>query len=332
MIVTEKEAVELIARLESMSDEAIEIDASEAVVLAESSLDYLPRIMALADRVRRVRHGNQVGLCAIVNAKSGRCSEDCAFCAQSSYYDCRIEEYDLLDSARLLAAAESAAAAGAYRFSLVTSGKSPSATEMDALCATVTEIRTTTGLKVCASLGVLDEVLLLRLKKAGVDRYHHNLETARSHFSQICTTHDYEEDIETVKTARKLGLQICVGGIFGLGESAAQRIELAALLKELDVDAMPVNFLNPIPGTPLENSEPLGPRECLKLLALYRMMLPEKELIICGGREVNLGQFQSGMFFAGASGLMIGNYLTTSGRPTDEDAKLIADLGLEIVK
>lgn len=328
----EKEAVALLARLESLADERIELDADGAQQLAECSLDQLPRIMALADRVRRAHFGNRAGLCAIVNAKSGRCSEDCAFCAQSSYYDCRIEEYDLLDAAKLLIAAEAAAAAGAYRFSLVTSGKTPSAAEMDALCATVTEIRERTGLRVCASLGVLDEEKLMRLKRAGVERYHHNLETAQSFFGEICTTHDYAEDVATVRLARRVGLQVCVGGIFGLGETAAQRIELAALLNDLDVDAVPVNFLNPIPGTPLENNGLLGPRECLRILALYRLMLPRREVIVCGGRGVNLGQFQSAIFFAGVSGMMIGNYLTTQGRATEDDLQMVADLGLEAVK
>ena len=182
---------------------------------------------------------------------------------------------------------------------------------------------------VCASLGLLDIDTALRYKKAGLKNYHHNLETSESFFKNICSTHSYKESIETVRIAKKTGFRVCSGGIFGMGETPQQRVELAFTLKELDVDCIPMNFLNPISGTPLENMPPMKPLEILKTIAVYRFILPQKDIIICGGREINLRDLQSFMFVAGANGTMLGNYLTTKGRAAKEDLQMIKDLGLD---
>ncbi len=184
----------------------------------------------------------------------------------------------------------------------------------------------------CASLGIIDEATARRLKDAGVEEYHHNLETARSFFPNICTTHDYEEDVATVRAVKSAGLKACCGGIFGMGESREQRIEMAFTIKELDVDSIPMNFLNPIKGTQLENAEPMAPFEILKTIAVYRLIFPDKDIKLAGGREKNLRDLQCMMFAAGANSTMIGNYLTTFGRPASEDLQMINDLGLTVKK
>ena len=180
----------------------------------------------------------------------------------------------------------------------------------------------------CASLGILSEETLTSLKSSGLHSFHHNLETSRSFFPNICSTHDYEDDVNAVRRAKKLGFYVCSGGIFGLGESNAHRVELADTLRELDVDSIPINFLNPRPGTPLANQSSLTPVECLKIIALFRFMLPQKDIVICGGREMNLRDLQPLIFAAGANGMMIGNYLTTFGRDHEKDLQMVKDLGL----
>ena len=218
------------------------------------------------------------------------------------------------------------AAAGATNYSVVTSGAFLSVAELDVVCEVARRLKATTDLTLCASVGLLDRDAARRLKDAGISRYHHNLETARSHFETICSTHDYDDDIRSVRMAKAAGMKVCCGGIFGMGESWAQRVELAFTLKELDVDSVPLNFLNPIPGTPLAKRPLLSPMEALKVIALYRFIHPEKDITICGGREATLNDFQSWIFAAGANGLMVGNYLTTKGRSLDMDMQMIAAL------
>lgn len=184
------------------------------------------------------------------------------------------------------------------------------------------------GVDLCASLGILDDDALKKLAAAGVSRYHHNLETARTHFSSICTTHTFDQRIETLAKAKKAGMSVCSGGIFGMGETDKQILELAMELKTLNVDAVPLNFLSPIPGTPLETADLLTPLRCLKIIALFRYVLPDKQILICGGREANLGILQPMIFFAGASGIMTGNYLTTQGPSLENDLDMLDQLGL----
>jgi biotin synthase len=308
------------------------IDAREAQDLLESSGADFYALMARAGAVREEYKGRGVSLCGILNAKSGRCPEDCAFCAQSVHFDTDAPLYPLVGADEMVERAHEVERMGAREYSIVTSGKSiRSKKEIEEICQALTRLKEEDRLLRCASLGNLSKESLARLQKAGLTNYHHNLETARSFFPEICTTHDYEDDVATVRRAKELGLKVCSGGIFGLGESLAQRVELAETLCELDVDSIPLNFLNPIPGTPLERVGALTPMECLKIIAVFRLMMPAKDIYVCGGREHNLGDLQSWIFMAGANGMMVGNYLTTRGRDYELDLAMIRDLGLDVL-
>jgi biotin synthase len=235
----------------------------------------------------------------------------------------------LIDRERVLESAKSAKEHGARRFCVVTSGMRPSGRELKEICTFISEIRDL-GLLPCATLGMLEKGQLAQLKDAGLYRYHHNLETSEAFFSEICTTHTYREKIKTIEAAKSLGLSVCSGGIFGLGETWEDRIDMAFAIKELNIESVPINFLTPISGTPLGNSESLSPLEALKIIAVYRLILPDREIRICGGRPQTLRDLNSYVFFAGADGLLIGNYLTTHGRRPEEDLQMINDTGLEI--
>lgn len=293
--------------------------------------DNLPLLLSGAGLIRDHHYGHGVRLCAIVNAKSGRCPEDCAFCAQSAHHHTRIETYALMEPPEILRQARQAEAMGARRFSIVTSGKALTENELAKVVQALRLLKKETGLCLCASLGMLTREHAHQLKEAGLNRYHHNLETAPSFFSEICTTHRYEEDLDTLRCAREAGLEVCSGGIFGLGESPAQRLELAYTLKEVGVDSVALNFLNPIPGTPLEGAVTLTPLEILRSVALFRFILPDKDIRICGGREAGLRDLHPLVIWAGANGIMIGNYLTTQGRDHRADLRMIQDLGMEVV-
>ncbi len=288
-------------------------------------------LFAEAARIRDHFVGSSVFLCSIINAKSGRCAENCAFCAQSAHHTTGVPVYQLVDEDEMVRCAALAEQNGAGCYGIVTSGTGiNTGDELDRICRTVTRIKAETGISPSCSLGIMDRETALRLKNAGMETYHHNIETARSFFPQICTTHDYEEDVETIRAAKAAGLRVCCGGIFGLGESFAQRIEMALTLRELDVDSIPLNFLNPVPGTRLEHADYLTPLECLTIIAVYRFLLPDKRLSVCGGREKNLRELQSWMFLAGANGTMTGNYLTTPGRPPELDKQLLKDLEIPV--
>lgn len=283
-----------------------------------------------ASRVKEHFVGNRISLCSIINAKSGRCPENCAFCAQSAHHSSDVPVYPLVDEESLVSGAREAEKNGSICYGIVTSGTTISkGEELERICRALARIRLETGIAPSCSLGILDEETAVTLKDAGAVTYHHNLETARSFFPNICTTHDYEEDVQTVRAAKNAGMTVCCGGIFGLGESPSQRVEMALTLRELDVDSVPLNFLNPIDGTRLAGSNLITPQECLVTIAIYRLMLPAKTITVCGGREKNLRDLQSWMFFAGASGTMIGNYLTTTGRNTADDWQMLRDLELE---
>ncbi len=304
------------------------ISSSELVPLID--LDNPYDLFFGATKIREHFKGNKVFTCSIINAKSGMCSEDCAFCAQSKYHNTNISVYPLLSKHELVEKGMYMASMGANKFSFVTSGKKLSKKEIDTICEAAFLLREKTDLKLCASLGILDKDSAVSIKQAGISRYHHNLETARSFFKDICTTHDYDEDVMTIKVAKKVGLEVCSGGIMGLGEEFSHRLELAEFLSHLDVDSIPINFLNPIKGTKLQNMPILPPLEALMCIAIFRFLNPEKDITICGGREVCLGDFQSWIFLAGANGIMIGNYLTTLGRDINDDLKMIKQLNLEL--
>ena len=292
-------------------------------------------LLVEANKICQKHKGNKIKLCAIVNAKSGRCSENCNFCAQSAYYKTDIKTYPLLSLEEIVSAAKkSEKNMSATCFSIVTSGKATQIeTETKTIRKALEAITTQTNLKRCVSLGTLQKDALTKLKDAGLKRLHHNLETARSFFNHICTTHTYDERLQTIKFAKEVGLEVCSGGIFGLGETSKQRVELAFALKELDVESVPINILNPIPGTKAaENYRAMSPLEVLRLIATYRMILPEKDIGLFGGREISLRDLQPLVFIAGANVTMVGDYLTTKGQSAQKDLQMIRDLGLEIEK
>lgn len=303
----------------------------QALALLHARGAELTEILAASHRLREDFFGNRIELCSIINAKSGRCAENCAFCAQSAHHGTNVPVYPLKSSSEILDGAKQAEREGSHCYGIVTSGTRINAgAELEQVLEAIRQIRKQTSITPSASLGLLDTQTASALAAAGCLTYHHNLETARSFFPQICTSHDYEEDITTVRLAKKAGMKVCCGGIFGLGESCEQRFELAMTLRELDVDSVPLNFLNPIAGTPLENQRDLTPLDCLRIIALFRFTLPEKRISVCGGREPNLRDFQSWIFAAGASGTMIGNYLTTSGRKREADLQMFTDAEVEI--
>ncbi len=305
------------------------VNSAQALRLAKVGNAAVYDLFYGADRIRKKFRGDGVAFCAVINARSGRCPMDCAFCAQSGVHGAAPQEYPLVAEKRAVKAARMMKRYKVSGFGIVTSGARLSAGDFKAVLGMVKEIKKT-GLRPCASLGLIDVKRAKELKRAGLWRYHHNLEAAASFYPRICTTQKYERKLATVRAVKQAGLRACCGGIFGLGESWKQRIEMAMTLKELDVDAVPLNFLNPVKGTPLGKRKRLPPLEALKIIALYRFLLPDKELKVCGGREVVLGEFQPLMYLAGADGTMVGDYLTTAGRAAGEDIKMVKALGLRI--
>ncbi len=306
------------------------ISKSEALRFSALPESAIFDILQVTDRIRAFHKGNEVNICAIVNAKSGLCKEDCSFCAQSVKYSTGVNEYPILSPENIAGAAMEAEGFGAREFSIVTSGtRIEKEKDISALEEALKSMSNASSVERCASLGIMSKDTLKRLKAGGLQSFHHNLETGRSFFPKVCTTHKYDEDVNAIRAAKELGLYVCSGGIFGLGEAWEDRIELAETLRELDVDSVPVNFLNPRPGTPLEGASYLTPLTCLKIIALLRLMLPVKDIVVCGGRQVNLRDLQPLIFAAGANGMMAGNYLTTPGRDPKEDLRMLSDLGLK---
>jgi biotin synthase len=306
------------------------LTASSAQDLLGTEDNFIPLLHG-ACLIRDHYNGHGIKLCAIVNAKSGRCPEDCAFCAQSAHHKTQVDAYPLMEPQQILRKAQQAEDMGARHFSIVTSGKALTERELEKVIQALRLIKENTGLALCASVGMISKETAHRLKEAGLNRYHHNLETSPSFFPHICTTHRYEEDLDAIQCAQEAGLEICSGGIFGLGESPDQRLELAYTLKEMGIDSIALNFLNPIPGTPLEKNKTPSPLEILKSVALFRFILPDKDIRICGGRQFGLRDLHPLVFWAGANGIMIGNYLTTKGRDYWTDLQMIGDLGMEVV-
>ncbi len=292
----------------------------------------IPRLFPLANELRERHKGPWVKLCGIVNAKSGRCPERCDFCAQSAHFETHSPEYPLMTADEIVGRAREAKAKGVREFSIVTSGTSmEDGRELSVVAEAVARVKGE-GLEPCVSLGLLDDAALTKLRDAGLVNVHHNLETARSHHGEIVKTHSFEQEIEAVRRAKAAGFQTCTGGILGMGETRAQRVELAMELKSLGVSHVPVNFLSPIEGTPLHGKgTDLTPLECLRILAVYRLLMPTQDLFCMGGRELNLRDLQSMIFYAGANGMMVGGYLTTGGRNHHDDLRMIHDLGLKVM-
>jgi biotin synthase len=320
-----------INELKTRAIEAKDIRTQDALRLYKLGTKYPFFLMAAATEIREHFKGRKVNLCGIVNAKSGLCSEDCKFCAQSAHYCTDSPEYSFIGKASIVEKARQAKASGAHMFGIITSGtRVDNENEWNEIYQAISDIKAL-GIQPCVSLGMLDNERARKLKETGLYRYHHNLETARSYFDNVCTTHDYQEDIDTVMAAQSAGLSTCSGGIIGLGESMEQRIELAMALKDLDVDCVPFNILNPRPGTPLQDTPHLPPIELLITIAIYRFILSDKDIKLCGGKEANLRQLLPLGIVAGCNSLMIGDYLTTPGRSPELDIEMIKDLGLEPV-
>ncbi len=291
--------------------------------------ERLSELCAWARRIKERFLGKTLGFCAIVNAKSGRCEQDCAFCAQAGRYRTETRAHAFIGRQGIRGAAGHALAKGARRFAIVTSGMRPRPEEFADITASVAELRAL-GMLPGVSIGLLDRRELTGLKEAGLACLHHNLETSASFFPRICTTHAYAEDVHTVREAVTLGLNVCSGGIFGLGETWADRVELALLLRELGVWSVPINFLVPIPGTPLGNQPLLSPEEALRIVAVYRFLLPDRHIRVCGGRMQVFGQRRAELLSAGASGIMVGDLLTVHGGDADEDRRDAERLGLRV--
>ncbi|GAB6904556.1 Biotin synthase [Desulfosarcina cetonica] len=288
----------------------------------QNVLDMLPG----ADAIREHFFGRSVHLCCILNAKSGKCGEDCAFCAQSAYARTDAQIYPLMDSEEIRKGVQYAKANRIHRFSVVTSGGRLSGKAVARLAGAMASM-SNTDVRFCASLGTLGATDFEVLKRAGITRYHHNLETAESHFEKICTSHAYADRVETIRAAKRSGMRVCAGGLFGIGESDEQVLELGMALRHLDVDAVPVNFLIPVSGTRLEKIPRISALRCLKIIALLRYLLFDKPIIVCAGRTTHLGRYHDRVFQAGASGIMTGNYLTAPGRNPSDDHAMIRGLG-----
>jgi biotin synthase len=285
-------------------------------------------LFASANRIRNHFRGDSVDLCSIINAKSGACPENCSYCAQSAGSTAEIKTFQLVDQKTVMEKAEEAKKGGAKRFCIVTSGRKASSKDLGKIAGMVSAVRRL-GLLPCATLGLLSAEELLVLRDAGLERYHNNLETSERFFPEICTTHTYKDKLETVRQVKSSGLSLCSGGIFGLGETWEDRIEMAFALRDIGPDSVPINFLTPIKGTRLGANKTLDPFEALKIISLYRFILPDKEIRVCGGRLQTLSEFHSFIFLAGADGLLTGNYLTTLGRDYEDDLNLINQCGLK---
>jgi len=308
------------------------IDREEGTWLftLESTADILD-LMSWANRIREHFKGNKIHLCSIVNAKAGACSENCSFCAQSSFYQTGSPRYGFVDPEPVLDAAEEANKNGVTALGLVAAWKGLKEGPMlDEVCQRIEELARSGKVRPDASLGIIkSQAVADRLKQAGLECYGHNLESSKRFFPQHCTTHSYEDRIETIGYLKKAGIRICSGGIIGMGETREDRCDLAFALRELGANVVPINILNPIKGTPFENNQPLPPMEILKTIACFRFILPRQEIMIAGGRTINLRDLQSMIFMAGASALMVGNYLTTLNQPVEKDLQMLKDLGLD---
>ncbi len=303
----------------------------EALALLSSSDDDLLLVLHAAFRLRFRYHGRDVRIHVLRNAKSGLCPEDCAFCSQSIKFHAGVDRYPLQSVAELVAGAREAAAMGAVKYCMVTSTRGPSDRDLDVICEAVRQIKAELNINVCTSLGLLREGQAERLAAAGVTRFNHNLESSRGHFGEICHSHSYDDRIRTVRAARAAGMEACSGGIMGMGETPEDRVALAFELRELEVESIPVNFLDPRPGTPLGDQSRLSPQDCLRALAMFRFVNPSRDIRVAGGREVNLRDLQPLALYP-ANSLFCNGYLTTPGQGPEADMRMIAGLGFRVAE
>jgi biotin synthase len=321
----------MLQQLFEKAQKNIPLTYAEGVTLINTSATELPQLISYAGQLREQYWQNKVVLCGIVNAKSGKCSENCSFCAQSAHHETQVDVYALLSVDEMVSAAKRAKDSGSGCFSLVTAGRGiPEGKDFDRIIAAVARIKCEVpDIKTCVSLGIISQAQAKRLQDAGLDKFHHNLETAESFFDRMCTTHSYKERLETIHNVKAAGLKVCSGGIFGIGETKEQRVELAIALQNLGVDSVPLNIVNQFPGTKIYNTVPaLEVNDILRLIATYRFLLPDKIIGVFGGRQQHLKNHQQDIFAAGANSILIGNYLTTFGYDVSADMQLLQDAGL----
>lgn len=317
--------MELIETLKNKVMSGIPVSKQEAIQLIDAPLEAL---CAAADQIRSTFCGEKFDICAIINAKSGHCSEDCKYCAQSSHYHTASEVYPLLSADKIVADANDKKRRGVLRYSLVTSGKRLNMRETEEIAAIIRRIRAEVGIEVCGSLGLLNREQFKILYEAGMHRVHNNLESSRRYFPSVCTTHSYDDKISSLKAAQEVGMSVCSGGIIGLGETMEDRIDMALTLRELGVSSIPVNILNPIPGTPYENNPRITEEELMRVAAIYRFLLPEAAIRLAGGRGM-IADKGKRVFQSGANAVITGDMLTTAGISIETDLQLIAELGYQ---
>ena len=303
-----------------------QITREEALALAEMPLEEL---CAAADEIRRFFCGDKFDLCTIVNGKSGKCSENCKYCAQSASYHTAVETYPLLDTEALLEQAQYSQSRGVHRYSIVTSGRNLNAQEVSQACGSIRKIKESLDISICVSFGLLEEADFQKLRQAGASRVHNNLEASAGYFPQVCTTHTQQDKIRSIEAARKAGMEVCSGGIMGLGESMEDRIDLAITLRELQIKSVPVNMLNPIPGTPYENNPRLTEENMCRIVAIFRFLLPDAFIRLAGGRGLMEDQGRR-CFCSGANAAITGDMLTTSGITIQRDLEILKELGYQV--
>lgn len=311
----------------SLQDLLLSSDEMEAVL--DTPAEDLLELVQCAFQVRKRYFGRKVHLHVLQNAKSGLCPEDCGYCSQSSVSEAKIEKYAMLPRERIVQGAREAQQADALRYCIVTSGRGPTTGELESLTDTVKEIKKEIDIEICCCVGLLTPEQAILLKHAGVDRVNHNLNTSSAHHQEIVSTHTYQDRVNTIKAVQAAGLSTCCGGILGMGERREDIIDLALSVRELDIDSIPVNFLHPIEGTPLQDRNELTPQDCLKILCLFRFLNPRKEIRVAGGREHNLKSLQPLALYP-ANSIFMDGYLTTGGQSASEAHRMIEDLGFEV--
>lgn len=318
-------------KLELLKQKVLEegqVNKEEALWLAGQPLE---RLCPAADEIRREFCGNQFDLCTIINGKSGKCTEDCKYCAQSSYYQTDVEHYPLLGTEELLQQAEYSSQCGIPRYSIVTSGKKLGSKEVEQVCDSIKKIKESVDISICASFGLLGEEEFRKVKEAGAVRVHNNLEASAGYFPSVCTTHTQQDKINALKAAKRAGLSICSGGIMGLGERMEDRIDLALTLRELEVGSVPINMLNPIPGTPYEQNARLTEDDMCRIVAVFRFILPKAFIRLAGGRGL-MEEKGRKCFQSGANAAITGDMLTTAGITIRQDLQMLEELGYQVVK
>ncbi len=320
------------SRWATLAEQAINLEPisdEDAMAVLEASDAEVLSILHEAFRVRRHFFGKVIKLNMLLNAKSGHCPEDCGYCSQSSVSDAEVETYNIMDKETILAAARRAVAAKASTFCLVCSGRGPNPRTLDTVIEAVKEIKAEMPLRLCACLGVLAEEQAEALKEAGVDRYNHNLNTSKENYEKVCSTHTFDDRVDTVNKARGAGMSACSGVIIGMGESHGEIIDMARNLRDIGAESIPINLLHPVEGTPMGHYPEVPPMFALRVLSLFRFICPDREIRVAGGREASLRSLQPLAFFV-ANSLFVGDYLTTDGQTIDADHQMIKDLGFEI--